>query len=216
MWVFPVGLGACVLWGQRSDSCNIYTRLAAKVRKEPGKKNEAHMRVSEKKNNKATFCVSSWVRQIKRVFTCMYVSMSACVCVCVCLCGKVPEKREKWEETAEINPDTMQWTLNPTQMFDLAKCLPMSKPNETKTTKYYSLWKCPKTTKKKTHTACEPTISPVAYKGEIPPKTFYINENPAKSRKLIDEISGWQQMKCKKHNSATKNSNTKQFSIKMV
>lgn len=70
--------------------------------------------------------------------------------------------------------------------------------------------------KKKTHTACEPTISPVAYKGEIPPKTFYINENPAKSRKLIDEISGWQQMKCKKHNSATKNSNTKQFSIKMV
>lgn len=44
--------------------------------------------------------------------------------------------------------------------------------------------------KKKTHTACEPTISPVAYKGEIPPKTFYINENPAKSRKLIDEISG--------------------------
>lgn len=147
MWVFPVGLGACVLWGQRSDSCNIYTRFAAKVRKQPGKKkNEAHMRVSEKKNNKATFCVSSWVRQIKTVFTCMYVCS---LHVCVCVCRKVPEKREKWEETAEINPDTMQWTLNPTQMFDLAKCLPMSKPNETKTTKYYSLWKCPKTTKKK-------------------------------------------------------------------
>lgn len=117
MWVFPVGLGACVLWGQRSDSCNIYTRLAAKVRKEPGKKNEAHMRVSEKKNNKATFCVSSWVRQIKRVFTCMYVSMSACVCVCVFVrksagkAGKMGRdgRNQPWHNAMNFKPHTNVW-----------------------------------------------------------------------------------------------------------